>query len=372
MAFSYWESTEWFEDADFVIIGAGFVGLSAAIHSKKLHPEATVLVIERDPIGGGGSSKNAGFACFGSPSELQEDRQSLGDEHALALVKKRWEGLKKLRLLIGDDALGYHACGSLELFRNQSDYHPLSPAALRDLNQWISPVTGSSQTFVPARTEDHPAIQSSNLSGALFSPLEGALNPGKMLKALEFKATALGIRIIHGCEVTHLGLNDEGPLITVQRHSSDLIRLRPAQVIVATNAFAASLLPDLDVGGKKNLVLVTAPIPEFHFTPTVHMDAGYLYARSIGQRLLLGGGRHWGIEDEETLMGALLETMHAIWPQSANAEIEYRWSGTLGVGTQRLPIIKRVHKQCVVAVRLGGMGVAMGIEVGREAAEMTG
>lgn len=370
MAFSYWESTEWFEDADLVIIGAGFVGLSAAIHSKKLNPKGQIIVIERDPIGGGGSSKNAGFACFGSTSELQEDRLALGDEQALLLVQKRWQGLAQLRSLLGDDAIDYDACGSLELFRTHSDYEPLEEAALAELNEWIAPVTGSNRTFIPVPLKDLHSLHHSTLTGAIYSPLEGALNAGKMLKALESKAIGQGIRIIRGCEVTNIDLKHDVPSLTILRPPADELHLRPSQVIVATNAFTSSLLPQIEVLGKSNLVLVTAPIPNFEFGPTVHMDAGYLYARSIGQRMLIGGGRHWGMEDEQVLREELQKILHAIWPQTAQVKIEYSWHGTLGIGAQRLPIIQRLHPKCVVAARLGGMGVAMGIEVGKQASEL--
>ena len=98
------------------------------------------------------------------------------------------------------------------------------------------------------------------------------------------------------------------------------------------------------------------------------MDAGYLYARPVGNRMLIGGGRHWG-DDDTTTVKRLKDTLHALWPATKNAGISHQWTGVLGVGENRSPIVQEVQPQVVAAVRLGGMGVAIGMEIGRLAAE---
>ena len=67
--FSYWERTAFIDNADIIIIGSGLVGLSAALHLKKQAPALNVLVLERGFLPTGASTKNAGFACFGTISE---------------------------------------------------------------------------------------------------------------------------------------------------------------------------------------------------------------------------------------------------------------------------------------------------------------
>jgi len=61
---SYWERKNFFENLDFLIIGAGIVGYSTALHLKKNNANAKILIIERGFLPSGASSKNAGFACF--------------------------------------------------------------------------------------------------------------------------------------------------------------------------------------------------------------------------------------------------------------------------------------------------------------------
>ena len=113
---SYWEKTH-FLKADVVIIGAGIVGLNAAIALKKDNTTLSVLVLERGFLPSGASTKNAGFACFGSISELIEQEKLSGTEALKQLVAKRWKGLLKLRELLGDYQIDFQNHGGYELFR---------------------------------------------------------------------------------------------------------------------------------------------------------------------------------------------------------------------------------------------------------------
>ena len=71
MNYSYWELKEWFTNIDFTIVGSGIVGLNCAITLKKNHPKAKILILEKGMLPQGASTKNAGFACFGSLSEIE-------------------------------------------------------------------------------------------------------------------------------------------------------------------------------------------------------------------------------------------------------------------------------------------------------------
>ena len=76
MNYSYWELKEWFTNIDFTIVGSGIVGLNCALQLKKQHPHSKILILEKGILPQGASTKNAGFACFGSLSELIDDLKS--------------------------------------------------------------------------------------------------------------------------------------------------------------------------------------------------------------------------------------------------------------------------------------------------------
>ncbi len=105
---------------------------------------------------------------------------------------------------------------------------------------------------------------------------------------------------------------------------------------------------------------------------TFHYDEGFYYFRNIGSRVLFGGGRNMDFEKETTTDFALnlkiqkkLETLlNTVILPNTKFEIEHRWTGIMGVGNEKRPIIKKISPNVVCAVRMGGMGVAIGSLVG--------
>ena len=103
---SFWESNSLMK-YDYIIVGGGIVGLSTAAELVEKDSSLKVLVLERGLFPSGASTKNAGFACFGSVSELWQDLNQIGEQAMLALVEKRWKGLGLLKQRLGEKKLGY-------------------------------------------------------------------------------------------------------------------------------------------------------------------------------------------------------------------------------------------------------------------------
>ena len=116
MNLSYWEIKSWFADVDYTIVGSGIVGLHAALRLRERFPEAKILIIEKGPLPQGASTKNAGFACFGSLSEINDDLRTHSEEEVIALIQKRWNGLQLLRKRLGDAVIDFKPYGGYELF----------------------------------------------------------------------------------------------------------------------------------------------------------------------------------------------------------------------------------------------------------------
>ena len=113
--FSYWEKSELLH-YDLIVLGGGITGIFCALYFRKNNPSASIAILERGLFSSGASTKNAGFACFGSLSELVEDQSKLGEEKLLSMVKMRLDGLSILRKTIGDHKMDLKWHGGYELF----------------------------------------------------------------------------------------------------------------------------------------------------------------------------------------------------------------------------------------------------------------
>ena len=92
MNLSYWEIKSWISNIDFTIVGSGIVGLNCALRLKEKHPKANILILEKGMLPQGASTKNAGFACFGSLSEIIDDLNTHTEHEVVELVNKRVNG----------------------------------------------------------------------------------------------------------------------------------------------------------------------------------------------------------------------------------------------------------------------------------------
>ncbi len=189
--FSYWEQQS-FSHYDHIIIGSGIVGLSVAIELKQLYAKETVLVLERGLLPAGASTRNAGFACMGSPTELLDDLQHMSEDEVLKIFEWRKKGLDRLRKRLGDDNIGYAANGSYELI-SENELDALDK--LEYLNELVKPLTQ-----MPAYKLANEKIKDFGLSTSYTKALiqntcEGEIHTGKMMKALIDYALKLGIEI---------------------------------------------------------------------------------------------------------------------------------------------------------------------------------
>ncbi|MEQ8705012.1 MAG: FAD-dependent oxidoreductase [Phaeodactylibacter sp.] len=371
---SYWEHTSFFSNIDLLIVGAGIVGLSAALRARERAPKAKILVLERGPLPVGASTRNAGFACFGSVSELLDDMQQDPEDEVWALVERRWKGLLRLRGRLGDTAIRYEPLGGYELFRPEEvERYETCASHIAAFNQSLQPITGLKATYQLA----HGAAADFGLNGVRYlikNQAEGQLHTGELVKALLEKVQAAGITIYTGLGVE--ALHDTGGGVEVETASGWSINA--GQVLVCTNGFAPQLLPGVEVRPARNQVLITQPVPQLKVKGAFHYDRGYFYFRNIDNRILLGGGRNLAAEAETTstfgttplIRAALVRLLQEVILPGQEVEVARWWSGILGVGQRKRPIIEPVSSRVAAAVRLGGMGVAIGALVGEEGADL--
>ena len=368
---SYWEHQSFFGPAGVAIIGAGLVGLTAAIYLKQQRPAWRVLVLERGSLPSGASTKNAGFACFGSISELLE-QEKRGDLQAV--VAARWAGLARLRELLGDAALNYQPVGGYELFRHEEGALAAECRhKIHYFNALLAPVVGHARTFRDASAEAGK-FGFGGVSTLLKNEHEGSLDAGRMMRALLARVWAADVPVLTNCAVEEVESSTAGHRL----HLANGATVEAGQVLLATNAFATELLPELAVTPGRGQILVTEPLPKVQLPGTFHYDHGYAYFRQLADyRILLGGGRNLDFAAEETTAPGLTPTvqryledlLQAVIVPGQRPRIDYRWSGVMGFGPALAPVIDWVRPGVLAAVRCNGMGVALGAGIGWEAAQ---
>ncbi len=374
MNWSYWENETFFNNIDVCIIGSGIVGLSTAYYLKINNPKLKVVILERGIIPSGASTKNAGFACFGSPSELLDDLKINSEDKVFSLVGKRFQGLKLLRENLGDDNIAFMQTGGFEIFgKEDAELYEQCADRLDYLNEQILKATGVKNCFRKA-DEKITDFGFANVEHIIESTAEGQVNTGMMMAELLRKVQSLGVIILNGIEVKGFEATSTG---VVLRCNNDL-ELKMKKLLAATNGFAKQLMPELDVKPARAQVLITDPIEGLKLNGVFHYDKGYYYFRNVGNRILFGGGRNLDFKEEETtefgftekVQQKLEELLCTVIIPGIPYKVAQRWSGIMGVGGEKATILKQVTPNIYCAVRMGGMGVALGTLSGKEAAEM--
>ncbi|SFH10641.1 NAD(P)/FAD-dependent oxidoreductase [Pedobacter insulae] len=369
---SYWEKQNFFT-ADVIIVGSGIVGLNAALTIKQGSPNTSVIVLERGFLPNGASTKNAGFACFGSISELIEQEKICGTDGLHELISKRWSGLLKLRALLGDEKICYENYGGYELFRPaENSLAEECVLKLSHFNALIADIVSEKEVYSVAN-DQIPSFGFKNISTLLKNKLEAQINPGKMMKNLLAKVNGLGVLVLNSCEVNKI--NEEETQIVLETSQGNF---KCKKVVLTTNAFINQFYPMLNVVPGRGQVIITKPIPNLRLKGTFHYDKGFYYFRNVDDRILLGGGRNLDFKSEETtafgetdkVQAALLKLLQTIILPDTPFELEQTWSGIMAFGDKLHPIIEEINPNIFCAVRCNGMGIAIGSNTGQEVGEL--
>jgi len=367
---SFWEEEIFLKNIDITIIGSGIVGLTCALKLRELNPKSRIVILERGYLPSGASTKNAGFTCFGSPSELLDDLNNLSESEVFQLVELRIKGLEKLKNLIGTSEMDYKEYGSYELF-NDKDTYENSLNKLPYLNKKLHHIF-KEDTF---ELFDKPETFGFDKNSLIIrNKFEGQINTGLMMRKLLRLCRDSNIEIFNGFDVDtfekqkhHWVVNGKNKQVSTNK------------LLICNNAFASKLLSNIDLKPARAQVLITKPIENLKIKGCFHMDEGYYYFRNVGDRVLFGGGRNLDFNAEETFnmnpteliqnkLQSLLQT--TILPNQS-FEVERRWTGIMGVGSNKTPILKRIDDNLYCAIRMGGMGIALGTEIGQALAKIS-
>ena len=203
--FSFWESQTYFKNIDLIVIGSGIVGLSTAISYKEKHKKAKILVLEKGILPTGASTKNAGFACYGSVSELLSDIKKNDENLVWQTVEMRIKGLELLRNRLGDKHIDFKEFGGYELFDKTERFEECAES-INYFNKRIKSYTKLKNTY-SIENKKIDSFGFKQIKGLILNKKEGQIDTGKMMRNLIQFALNNDIIILNSISVNKISDN---------------------------------------------------------------------------------------------------------------------------------------------------------------------
>lgn len=372
---SFWEK-ESLTEADIIIVGGGLVGLSTACSILEQDRNKKVIVLERGLFPAGASTRNAGFACFSDVSETFQDIALSNEDKAIALLVNRYNGLERLRKRLGDAAIGLRITGGYEpIIKDEGQ--EITQDNLDYLNKQLFPFFKKNIfSFVNDRIQ---TFGFRNVTQLILNDKEGMLHTGMLIDSLWAYASQLGVRIINGADVVEFDETGNSVDVFVHHHVLKTnVPFRCKRLVLAANALISQFVPELGINPGRGQVIVTKPLPGLRFDGIFHFDEGYFYFRNIGDRILFGGGRNLDMQTETTtefesnpvIMESLTTYLEDVIIPDTDYEIDVHWQGIMGFTSDKLPVVKKLTDDILVAFSCNGMGVALSSDTGEKAAAL--
>lgn len=349
--------------ADVCIIGAGYTGLSAALHLAERGYK--VVVLEAHRTGFGASGRNGGQVGPGQRIEQDAIEAMVGRDDARRLWQIGLDARDLVRDLIArfDMDCGWqpgvlhadwqardvpHAHAYAEKLARDYDYHDMQPLD-RDAARKI--------------------VRSKAYQGGVLDHGAGHLHPLRYALGLGRAALDAGATIHENTLVTAIEQGAKAKVRTPHGH------VLADHVLLATNGYLGGLAPEVAarVMPINNFIVATEALPEGHvLTQDVAVaDSKFVinYFRLSGDgRLLFGGGESYGYRFPD-IRRTVRKPMLEVFPQLADVRIDYAWGGTLAITMTRLPCFLRVAPNILSASGYSGHGVALATLAGRIMAE---
>jgi glycine/D-amino acid oxidase-like deaminating enzyme len=359
--------------ADVVVIGAGYTGLAAARRLARVG--AVVVVVEREQVGWGASSRNGGQVLTGMKLDASTLVARFGETRARELFDIATDSIVGLESLIDEEAIdcGYARVGHLQAAFKASHFE-----AFREEQALLARVFDHEVRVLP-RSEQRGEIGSDAYHGVLVDERSGGLNPAQYVRGLAAAATRAGATIVTGIGVTSL---ERKPAAWRVRTTGGDIEAQ--DLLVATNGYSGAAVPVLQrrflpIG---SYIIATERLDErvaSALLPRCRMafDSKHFlfYFRITNDRRLLFGGRaEFGRPDEHTTRRAasiLRKGMDTVFPELSGVAIDYAWGGNVAFTRDQMPRAGRLDA-LNYAGGYCGHGVAMATYLGEQIARRIG
>lgn len=347
--------------ADVAIIGAGFTGLSTALHLAQAGFDVAVLDAHR--AGFGASGRNGGQVGTG----YNLDQIELEKRFSTDAAHQLWEMSEAAKRLVHDLCNEHSPDAGIKpgvahadfTGQDREDNHRYAEHLAREYDY------DRNELFDGQTIRD--LIKSDRYAGGVLDHGAWHLHPLRYALGLSRAAQAAGARLYENSHVHHVKKGAPHILRTGQG------QLRAKWVVFATNGYHGSLNRHqaARVMPINNYLVATAPLPDLDAVMTRDIavaDNRFVlnyYRFSDDRRLIFGGGESYGTKFPRDIFAKVRKPLAEIFPQLANVELTHAWGGTLGISAKRVPLFARVGPNMLTASGYSGHGVALASFAGK-------
>lgn len=354
------------QQADVVIIGAGYTGLSAAHHIAKsgLSP----IVLEANRPGWGASGRNGGVIT----AKFRLSFREIDAVHGRAMARRMYEIAHESTDIV-EELVSEFGITSAQLSRTgqvKAAHNETTLKAAIDEANWMTREMGDAVRVLDKRgVRDETG--SDIFVGGVLNPGSGGIHPLNYLRGLADGVAQRGVPIFQ-----------ESPVVKLRRENGGIIAetpqgaVRAKQAIIATNSY--SDLTDATAHMQRTLIpfrsamVATEKLPRNlagrlmptgrTYTETKRMMRWF---RMVDNRVIFGGRGAFGKQDSEAAFDALRKAMVGIFPDLADVPLAHKWSGLVGMTLDSVPHIGRLDDRTLFSMGYNGAGVAMSSLMGR-------
>ncbi|PFA22805.1 MULTISPECIES: NAD(P)/FAD-dependent oxidoreductase [Bacillus cereus group] len=351
------------EEADVVVIGAGFTGLSSAYHLQKLGKN--VIVLEQETIGYGASGRNGGMVLPGYKPTMQQLAKKYGPEEARQLNDLSLFSIELVKNMIDEHQIN---CDFRNTGHIVAAYKAKHFEELKLESAYLNENFGYESRMLD-RSQLHQEIDSPFYHGCLVDDLSYSFHPLNYAIGLGEAAKSIGARIFEHSKVLSIEYGRNSVKVKTKKGSAIA-----KDIIVATDGYSGKIINELNKGVLpiSARIIATEPLPESLLNTVIPKNRMvfdtssflYYFRRTPDNRIVFGGGDIRPNLDDGVYQ-KVYDAMVNLMPKLAGSKIEYRWGGFIGVTIDTFPVIGRSKEGAYFATGYTGHGASLSTLFGK-------